>query len=74
MPRLIRVVMTPEYNHSSPAVLKNAIDTVFVSYAFRNKPAGTAAYSGGRIAGARGRTPGVDLPSKPKWSRCATPC
>src|SRR5262245_38761984 len=33
------VFITPEYNHSVPAVLKNAIDTVFVSFAFRNKPA-----------------------------------
>src|SRR5689334_11177979 len=30
------VFITPEYNHSIPAVLKNAIDTVFVSHAFRN--------------------------------------
>jgi NAD(P)H-dependent FMN reductase len=45
--------LTPEYNHSIPAVLKNAIDTVFASFAFRNKPAGAVAYSGGRIAGAR---------------------
>jgi NAD(P)H-dependent FMN reductase len=45
--------VTPEYNHSIPAVLKNAIDTVFLSFAFRNKPAATVAYSGGRIAGAR---------------------
>ena len=52
--------VTPEYNHSVPAVLKNAIDTVFASFAFRNKPAGAVAYSGGRIAGARSRTPGVD--------------
>ena len=33
------LVITPEYNHSVPAVLKNAIDSVFVSFAFRNKPA-----------------------------------
>ena len=31
--------ITPEYNHSVPAVLKNAIDSVFASHAFRNKPA-----------------------------------
>src|ERR1700674_1364399 len=29
--------ITPEY--SIPAVLKNAIDSVFISFAFRNKPA-----------------------------------
>src|ERR1700683_3696515 len=33
------LMITPEYNHSVPAVLKNAIDSVFVSFAFRNKPA-----------------------------------
>jgi NAD(P)H-dependent FMN reductase len=45
--------LTPEYNHSIPAVLKNAIDSVFASHAFRNKPSGVVAYSGGRIGGAR---------------------
>jgi NAD(P)H-dependent FMN reductase len=33
------VFVTPEYNHSVPAVLKNAIDSVFATFAFRNKPA-----------------------------------
>src|SRR5258708_299039 len=41
--------ITPEYNHSVPAVLKNAIDSVFVSFAFRNKPAAFVAYSGGAV-------------------------
>jgi NAD(P)H-dependent FMN reductase len=45
--------ITPEYNHSVPAVLKNAIDSVFASFAFRNKPAGFVAYSGGIAAGVR---------------------
>lgn len=45
--------ITPEYNHSVPAVLKNAIDSVFLSFAFRNKPAGFVAYSGGPVGGAR---------------------
>jgi hypothetical protein len=36
-----------------PAVLKNAIDSVFASFAFRNKPAGAVAYSGEAVAGAR---------------------
>ena len=31
--------LTPEYNHGIPAVLKNAIDTVFATFAFRSKPA-----------------------------------
>ena len=45
--------ITPEYNHSIPAILKNAIDSVFVSLAFRNKPAVFVGYSGGQIGGAR---------------------
>jgi NAD(P)H-dependent FMN reductase len=45
--------LTPEYNHSIPGVLKNALDTVFVSQALRNKPAGVVAYSAGRVGGAR---------------------
>jgi NAD(P)H-dependent FMN reductase len=47
------LVLTPEYNHSIPGVLKNALDAVFVSYALRNKPAGVVAYSAGRVGGAR---------------------
>jgi NAD(P)H-dependent FMN reductase len=38
------LVITPEYNHSVPAVLKNAIDSVFVSFAFRNKPVAVVGY------------------------------
>ena len=45
--------VTPEYNHSIPAALKNAIDSVFASFAFRNKPAAVVAYSGGAVGGAR---------------------
>ena len=32
------IVVTPEYNHSIPAALKNAIDSVWLSFGFRNKP------------------------------------
>ena len=39
------VVITPEYNHSVPPGLKNAIDTVWLSYGFRNKPVATIGYS-----------------------------
>jgi len=42
----------PEYNHSVPAVLKNAFDYA-LGTRLRNKPAGFVAYSGGPIAGAR---------------------
>jgi NAD(P)H-dependent FMN reductase len=45
------IVITPEYNHSVPGVLKNAIDTVWLSFGFRNKPVGSVGYSGG-IGGA----------------------
>ena len=47
------LVITPEYNHSVPAVLKNAIDSVFVSFAFRNKPMSAVGYSGGIAGGVR---------------------
>ena len=39
--------ITPEYNHSIPAVLKNAVDSVFTTFAFRGKPAAYVGYSGG---------------------------
>jgi NAD(P)H-dependent FMN reductase len=45
--------ITPEYNHSVPGVLKNALDNVFFSFALRNKPAATVGYSAGVIGGAR---------------------
>ena len=47
------LVVTPEYNHSIPAVLKNAIDTVWLSYGFRNKPVAAVGYSGAIGAGIR---------------------
>src|SRR5579859_1538367 len=45
--------VTAEYNHSVPAVLKNAIDSVFVSFGFRHKPAGFVGYSIGVAGGSR---------------------
>jgi len=47
------VIITPEYNHSVPGVLKNAIDNVFVSFALRNKPLVAVGYSGGIAGGVR---------------------
>lgn len=47
------LVLTTEYNHSVPAVLKNALDSVFVTYGFRNKPVGYVGYSGSAIGAAR---------------------
>ena len=47
------LVVTPEYNHSVSGVLKNAIDSVFASYAFRNKPIVAVGYSAGIGAGIR---------------------
>jgi len=45
--------VTPEYNHSIPGVLKNAIDSVFLSFGFRHKPAGMVGYSVGPAGGCR---------------------
>ncbi len=39
------IVITPEYNHSVPGGLKNAIDTVWLSFGFRNKPVASVGYS-----------------------------
>ncbi len=47
------IVVTPEYNHSLPGVLKNAIDSVFVSFGFRHKPVAYVGYSSGVAAGVR---------------------
>jgi NAD(P)H-dependent FMN reductase len=47
------LIVTAEYNHSVPGELKNAIDSVFVSFALRNKPVAFVGYSGGIAAGTR---------------------
>ena len=47
------IVVTPEYNHSLPGVLKNAFESVFISFAFRNKPIAAVGYSNGIGAGIR---------------------
>jgi NAD(P)H-dependent FMN reductase len=47
------VFVTPEYNHGVPAVLKNAIDSVFCTFGFRHKPVAFVGYSKGTAAGVR---------------------
>jgi NAD(P)H-dependent FMN reductase len=47
------IIVTPEYNHGIPAVLKNAIDSVFFSFRFRHKPVAFVGYSLGLTAAAR---------------------
>ena len=47
------IIVTPEYNHSVPGGLKNAIDSVFVSFGFRNKPVAFVSYGGGQVGGVR---------------------
>jgi NAD(P)H-dependent FMN reductase len=45
------VLVTPEYNHGYPAVLKNALDYAWREWA--RKPVAFASYSGGAAAGLR---------------------
>ena len=47
------LVVTPEYNHSVPGVLKNALDSVLFSFGLRNKPLAAVSYTGGAVGGAR---------------------
>lgn len=47
------LVVTTEYLHSVPGTLKNALDSIFLSFALRNKPLAAVGYSGGIAAGTR---------------------
>jgi NAD(P)H-dependent FMN reductase len=47
------LVVTPEYLHSIPGLLKNALDNVFASFALRNKPMLSVGYRVGLAAGVR---------------------
>ncbi|GAC1413034.1 MAG: hypothetical protein NVSMB66_3860 [Candidatus Doudnabacteria bacterium] len=45
------IIVTPEYNHGYPAVLKNALDYLYAPW--NNKPVSFVSYSTGPIGGAR---------------------
>lgn len=45
------IIVTPEYNHGYPAVLKNALDWLYLE--FEKKPFGLVGVSNGTVAGAR---------------------
>lgn len=45
------VIITPEYNHGYPAVLKNALD--YLNAPWNKKPVAFVSYSTGSVAGAR---------------------
>ncbi|HYV33737.1 MAG TPA: NADPH-dependent FMN reductase [Candidatus Limnocylindria bacterium] len=45
------VIVTPEYNHGYPGVLKNALDWLYLE--FDHKPVGLVGVSDGLVAGAR---------------------
>ncbi|MEY2570857.1 MAG: hypothetical protein QOE63_1207 [Acidimicrobiaceae bacterium] len=47
------LTVMPEYNHSVSGVLKNALDSVFITHATRNKPITSVSYSGGQGSGIR---------------------
>lgn len=47
------IIVTPEYLHGMPGLLKNALDNVFVSWALRNKPVAAISYSTGIAGGSR---------------------
>ncbi|MBI5530736.1 MAG: NAD(P)H-dependent oxidoreductase [Candidatus Doudnabacteria bacterium] len=45
------IIVTPEYNHGYPAVLKNALDWLYTE--FERKPFGLVGVSNGTVSGAR---------------------
>lgn len=47
------LIVTAEYNHGIPGELKNALDSVFVSFGLRHKPVAFVGYSNSITGGAR---------------------
>ena len=64
------VIVTPEYNHGYPAVLKNAMDFTFVEW--QRKPVAFVGW--GNVGGAERSSSSGSSPSSSRWRRCATPC
>jgi len=46
------IIVTPEYNHGIPGVLKNALDWLYLEW--NKKPVGFVSYAPGAVGGARG--------------------
>ena len=59
------VIITPEYNHSTSGVLKNAIDYLYKEW--NNKAVGFVSYGG--VGGARGGAPAADRRRTPDGRR-----
>jgi NAD(P)H-dependent FMN reductase len=63
------IVVSPEYNHGYPAVLKNALDNVFPSSTASRSPSSATA-----TAAAPARSSSCAWsPSSSRWRPCATP-
>ena len=63
-------ILTAEYNHGYPAVLKNAMDWTFVEW--RRKPITFVGW--GNVGGARAIEQLRRWRSSSRWRRCVTPC
>ena len=63
------VIVTPEYNHCTSGVLKNAIDYLYAEW--NNKAVGFVSYGARRRRPGR-RAPAPDLPPNCRWPTCAS--